>query len=349
MKKISVHLVSWNGAKYIPHLFESLRKQTFTDWQLIILDNNSSDGTVERIERELVNFPFEHRLVKLKENVGFAGGHNKLYAGTNTPYILPLNQDMYLTPDVLEKLAAYMDTHPDAAAISPRLMRWDFQDIEKAGLEKSLSSVVDSFGLEIWRNRRVIEKEAQAEWVDVKKRIGNVEAVEVFGVSGAFPLLRRSALEKVALPDGTFFDASYHVYKEDVDLAYRLRLAGYRAYIIPEAVAYHDRSAARPKQLDDVTASKNKKAQSEWVKYHSYKNQIMTIYKNEIWQNFILDLPWILWYELKKFAWYALFDRKILKGIGEIWKMRYDLYKKRQTIHAKCAVDWKYIRSWYAR
>lgn len=349
MKKISVHLVSWNGAKYIPHLFDSLRKQTFQDWQLIILDNNSQDGTVERIERELVNFPFEHRFVKLKENIGFAGGHNKLYAGTNTPYILPLNQDMYLMPETLQKLAVHMDAHPDVAALSPRLMRWDFQNIEKVGLEKSFSSLVDSFGLEIWRSRRVIEKDAQTEWVDVEKRIGNTDAVEVFGVSGAFPLLRRTALQKIALPDGTFFDASYHAYKEDVDLAFRLRLAGFRAFIIPVAVAYHDRSAARPKQLDDVTASKNKKAQSEWVKYHSYKNQIMTIYKNEIWQNFILDLPWILWYELKKFVWYALFDRKILKGLGEIWKMRSDLYKKRQTIHAKRAVDWKYIRSWYAR
>lgn len=349
MKKISVHLVTWNGAKYIPYLFDSLRKQTYQDWQLIILDNNSQDGTVERIERELVNFPFEHRFVKLKENTGFAGGHNKLYAGTKTPYILPLNQDMYLMSDTLEKLADYMESHLDVAVVSPRLMRWDFGDIEKVGLEKSFSAYIDSFGLEIWRNRRVIEKEAQTEWSELQKRIGDKDAVEVFGVSGTFPLLRRSALEKVALPDGTFFDAAYHAYKEDVDLAFRLRIAGFRACILPSVVAYHDRSAARPKQLDDMTASKNKKAQSEWVKYHSYKNHLMTLYKNEYWQNVVLDLPWILWYELKKFLWYVLFDQKILKGLSEIGKKRSELHKKRQAIVAQRAVDWKYIRSWYAR
>lgn len=349
MKKISVHLVSWNGAKYIPHLFDSLRKQTYTDWQLIILDNNSQDGTVERIERELVNFPFEHRFIKLKENIGFAGGHNKLYAGTNTPYILPLNQDMYLESHVLEKLAGYMEAHPGVAAVSPRLMRWDFQDIERVGLEKSFSSYVDSFGLEIWRNRRVIEKYAQQEWKEVQQKIGNTEAVEVFGVSGAFPLLRRSALKQVELPDGTFFDASYHAYKEDVDLAFRLRGAGFSAFILTDAVAHHDRSAARPKQLDDVTAGKNKKLQSEWVKYHSYKNHLMTIYKNEDWRNITLDFPWILWYELKKFAWYLLFDQKILKGLLEMWKLRKELYKKRKVIKIQKKVNWKYIRSWYAR
>jgi len=349
MKKISVHLVSWNGAKYIPHLFDSLRKQTFTDWQLIILDNNSEDGTVERIERELVHFPIEHRFMKAKENTGFAGGHNRLYAGTKTPYILPLNQDMYLAPDVLEKLATFMDIHSQAAVVSPRLMRWDFQDIEKVGLEKSFSSSIDSFGLEIWRSGRVIEKDAQAPWEEVKKRIGDVRDVEVFGVSGTFPLLRRTALEKVALPDGTFFDASYHAYKEDVDLAFRLRQAGCSAYICTDAVAYHDRSAARPKQLDDVTASKNKKAQSEWVKYHSYKNHLMTMYKNYTWQNTVLDFPWICWYEMKKFVWYVLFDRKILKGLGEIWNMRNDLYKKRQSIAAQRTVNWKYTRSWYVQ
>lgn len=349
MKKISVHLVTWNGAKYIPHLFDSLRKQTYTDWQLIILDNNSQDGTVERIERELVNFPFEHRFVKLKENTGFAGGHNKLYAGTKTPYILPLNQDMYLMPDTLEKLAAFMEAHSDVAVVSPRLMRWDFQNIEKYGLQHSFSPVIDSFGLEIWRNRRVIEKEAQTEWEVLKKKIGDTDAVEAFGVSGTFPMLRRSALEKVALPDGTFFDASYHAYKEDVDLAFRLRLAGFKAYVIPRAVAYHDRSAARPSRLDDITASKNKKAQSEWVKYHSYKNHLMTLYKNELWQNFLLDLPFIIWYEFKKFAWYALFDRKILKGIGEIWHMRHELRRKRRAIAVQRKVDWRYIRSWYTR
>lgn len=349
MKKISVHLVTWNGAKYIPYLFDSLRKQTYQDWQLIILDNNSQDGTVERIERELVNFPFEYRFVKLKENTGFAGGHNKLYAGTNTPYILPLNQDMYLMPDTLEKLAAFMETHQDVAVVSPRLMRWDFQNIEKDGLQKSFSSVIDSFGLEVWRNRRVIEKEAQTEWDILKKKIGDTEAVEVFGVSGTFPLLRRSALQNIALPDGTFFDASYHAYKEDVDLAFRLRAAGFSAFILPSAVAYHDRSAARPKQLDDMTASKNKKAQSEWVKYHSYKNHLMTLYKNEYWQNVLLDLPWILWYELKKLVWYALFDRKILKGLSEIAKMSSSLKEKRKTVKAQRAVDWKYIRTWYAR
>lgn len=347
-KKLSVHLVTWNGAKYIPYLFESLKNQTYKDWKLFVWDNSSSDNTVELIKKELNNFVVQSNLVENKENLGFAGGHNKLFRGCDSEYFLLLNQDMYLMPDCFEKMVKFMGENEDVAAISPRLMRWDFKGNSKG----EFTDQVDSLGLKVLRNRRIIEKYTGKKWEELKSKMRmsfrtRGTAKEVFGVSGALPMFRREAMDEIKFKDGKFFDESYHSYKEDVDLAFRLQSAGFKSFVLLDATAYHDRSAAGPKDMDDKSAIKNKKEQSDWVKYHSYKNHLMTLYKNEYWQNFLLDFPWIFWYELKKFVYFLLFDRKILSGLKEVWGSRIDIRGKRYEIKSKRKVGWKEIIKWW--
>ena len=349
MAKLSVHLVTWNGSKYVPFLFESLRKQIFHDWKFYILDNASSDGMAQAMKQELNNFPVQYELIEHPENSGFAGGHNILFQKTQSDYIVLLNQDMVLQPDCLEKITRFLDAHSDVAVVSPRLMKWDFA-------AKEFTDSVDALGLKVFRNRRVIEKYTGKQWSMLKpkmnlsfraERFRDGAALEVFGVSGALPAFRRSAVQEVAFSDGTIFDSNYHVYKEDVDLAFRLRSAGHRSFVLLEAVAYHDRSAAGPEQMDDRTALENKKKQSEWVKYHSYKNHLMTLYKNEYWQNLLLDFPWIFWYELKKFVYFLVWDRKVLQGLSEVSKSRKELATRRQEIQQKRRATWKEMRGWW--
>ncbi len=345
--KLSVHLVTWNGAKYVPFLFESLRKQTFTDWHLYILDNNSADGTVAAIEKELVDFPISHTFYKLSENTGFAGGHNRLYKETKSKYFLPLNQDMYLEPDCLLKLIDFMENHQDVGSLSPRLMRWNFAQVEEGNLSNSFTDQVDTLGLRVYRNRRVVDQYGLQAWGKLKEQFSE-DSLEVFGNSGALPLFRKKAIDAVAFSDRTFFDESYHSYKEDVDLAYRLRSAGFQSFVLLSAVTYHDRSAAGPEGgMSDMAASKNKKQQSSWVKYHSYKNHLMTLYKNEYWQNILLDFPWILWYELRKLIWFLLFDRSVLKGLGEMWRLRKAIRDRKLEIRRKRVVGWREMRVWW--
>ncbi|MFA6424364.1 MAG: glycosyltransferase family 2 protein [Candidatus Magasanikbacteria bacterium] len=353
MQKLSVHLVVWNGAKYIPFLFESLRKQTCKDWFLYIVDNDSKDNTIELIKKELENFSVPYKFVVNPTNNGFAGGHNQVYRDTDSEYFLLLNQDMYLQPDCLDKMVVFLDDNKDVAAVSPRLMKWDFAKIATEGLEKSFSNQIDALGLKIFRNRRVIEQYTQCNWDDVKKDYrfhGNdnvIKPLEVFGASGAFPMLRRSAMQQVAFDGSQFLDESYHAYKEDVDLSYRLQSAGFKSYILLDIVAYHDRTGAGPKGMDDKSAIQNKKNQSPWVQYHSYKNHLRTLYKNEYWRNVTLDFPWILWYELKKFAFLLLFDRKVLAGLKEVWQGREDLKSKRKQINKIKKADYKSLRKWW--
>lgn len=340
--KVSVHVVAWNGAKYIPHLFASLRAQTFTDWELVVLDNASSDNSAELIGKELENWSGVKKFIKNSVNIGFAGGHNQLYGASNSEYFLLLNQDLFLAPDCIEQLVKIMETEKDVAVVSPRLMKWNFAEIATNGLAKSFSQTIDSLGLKVLRNRRVVEIGGGEEWPNLES-----QAVRVFGVSGTMPLFRRSAIKTVEFSPTEFFDRSYFMYKEDVDLAFRLQSAGFAAAVVTGAVAYHDRTAAGPRELSDAAAAINKKNQSQVVKYNSVKNQLLTLYKNEYWQNTMLDFPWILWYELKKWIWHLLFDWQALTSHREIWRLRKEMYAKRQLIKSKRKVSWRHMRRWW--
>lgn len=344
MPKLSVHLVTWNGAKYFPYLFASLKNQTYRDWHLYIWDNASdSSADIAMLEKLADTLPVPWRGTFHDTNLGFAGGHNEVYFRTNEEYFVLLNQDLYVAPDCLEKLVVFMDAHPDAAAASPRLMKWD---VNASELQQSFTNTVDSLGLRVWRNRRVTELGAGEIW-DATSATKIPAAREVFGVSGTLPIFRRTAIQAVQFRPDQFFDNLYQSYKEDVDLAWRLQSAGYQAFVLENAVAYHDRSAAGPRELSDTAAARNKTTQASWVQYHSYKNHLMTLYKNERWQNFLLDFPWILWYELKKFGWLLLFAPGVLKGLGDIWRNRHKLEIKNKLIQSKRKTSWSGLRKWW--
>ncbi len=334
MVKLTVQLLVWNGEKYISHLFESLRRQTSRDWQIYILDNGSSDNSVEAIKKELENFNIPCHFEEGKENLGFAGGHNYIYNQTDTEYVLFLNQDLFLEPDCFEKLISFMDKNSEAASISPRLMKWNINS-----LDHFFSEYVDSLGLKVHKNRTVTD------WYNGKKYElfpDKKEFVEVFGVSGTLPMFRRKSIDNVLYDGEYMFDPDYGSYKEDIDLAFRLRSSGFKSFILLDTCAYHDRAS-------NVALSmiENKKRQPEYVKYNSYKNHIMTIYKNEYWQNFILDFFWIVCYEVGKFGWLLMFDRTVLKGWKEIWELRKKMKDRRRQIIKKRKIKWNVIRKWF--
>ena len=345
--KLSVHLVTWNGVRYLPYLFDSLRAQPYKDWELFVWDNDSQDETPLVLRGLLADFPVPHHATFHKDNIGFAGGHNRLFfhAGSSE-YFLLLNQDMYLDPLCFERLVSFLDKNQKAAAVSPRLMRWDFPVVETNGIEKSLTNVVDALGLKIFRSRRVIEQYTKYHWNELSSSFSD-RVLPVFGVSGALPMFRRSAIESVQFTPDQFLDETYHSYKEDVDLAYRLFSAGYHSYVLLDVVSHHDRSGAGPKGLDDRGAAKNKREQSSWVKYHSYKNHLRTLWKNMYWQNILLDFPFIIWYEIKKCIWFILFDRAVLRGFFELFSGRKDIKEKRKAIIKTRTRSWRDIRRWW--
>ncbi len=342
MAKISINLLIWNGKKYIPFCLESLRQQTYSDWELNILDNASSDNADKYLKEYYPNY----RINKSKNNIGFAKGHNRLISWTKSEYILCLNQDTILTPDFLKNAIEFLDQHPEVGAISPKIYKWDFNKLninqtpepEKAlkMLEIGKTNVIDSCGLKIFKNHQVVDW-GQGEKDNLKFQ----QKQEIFGVSGALPIYRRSVLEKIKI-NNEYFEEDFFSYKEDVDLSYRLQLAGYKIYFLPQVIAYHDRTTSKHKSL-----FKGRQLKSEWIKQYSYKNHLWCILKNEFTTNLIKYFFPIFWHELKKLIYIIFFERQTLrffiKNIKEYKKMKNKknyIFKNIVKIKAKDLAKW---------
>lgn len=333
--KLAVQLVTWNGQEYIPELFASLEKQNFSDWELLIWDNGSSDHTLELIDQHKQQLNVPVRIVKSSENIGFSPAHDSLFGESQSEYVLTLNQDVILEKNVFLALVSYLDNHKNIGSVAPRVMR--LENMEK-------TSLIDSLGLEMRRSRQVVDFKAGEVW-DPEEYCRRVDLL-VFGVSAAVAMYSRSVVRKTG---DTLFDRSYFAYQEDIDLAWRLQKFGFASAVALEVVAWHSRGSRESVKKGIIAAIKNKLYhQSYLVRYHSYKNHLMTIYKNENWQNFLLDFIWIFWYELKKFLYFLILDPKILGGLGEVWKNRARLFEERRRIAAGGTRSWREIGKWLA-
>lgn len=329
--RVSINLVTWNGKKYLPFCLDSVFKQTFRDFSLFILDNGSTDGTVEYLK----NFQFpipDFKTAFNEKNIGFAAGHNQAIEATKSEYILLLNQDIILESDFLSNVVKFLDAHPEVGAVTGKLLRWDFCNGKK-------TDMLDSAGLKIWKNHRLAELGSGEQDGENWKR-----PFEVFGVSGAAAVYRRSALESSAI-FGEYLDPDFFSYKEDIDLAYRLRLFGWKSWFLPEAVGYHDRTA-RSDNGGDVEAARRRKNKSSFVNYHSYKNHLFFLTKNVpagIWLRYGCRIKW---YELRKFIYLLFFEPRTLRGIWEFLKKLPKMRKKRKWIMTHKKVSVEEIKKW---
>ncbi len=330
--KLSVQLVVWNGEKYLPALINSVIHQNFKDFELLILDNASSDSSREVLKDLLNGTNVKYSLFSENNNIGFAGGHNYLFKKSDCEYVALVNQDMVLTSNAFEDLVNFLEKHPNTASVAPLLLR--LQNGYKV-------NIVDSAGLVVYRNRRIADllsgEDARA------LNLQNSEQ-EVFGVSGAFAVFDRKKINCVN-DNQELFDDKYFAYQEDFDLAWRLRAAGFDSYVLHQVLSYHERSVRSITGSGAKQVVENKQKQPFSIRYYSYRNHLMTLIKNESLQGVGVDFLPILWYELKKFIYNLLFDTAVLKGIGEVINNWTNLTKKRRFVQSQCRQP-KFIRKW---
>ena len=343
MSKVSINLLLWNGEKYLPFCLESLKKQSFSDWELNILNNGSTDNSLKYLKEHYPQF----RVNSLKQNIGFARGHNKLISWTNSEYILCLNQDTILEPNFLKNAVRFLDKNKNIGAISPKIYKWDFKkldietppepEIAEKISEIGKTTIIDSCGLKIFKNHQVVDWGQGEE--DSKKFSS---AKSIFGVSGALPIYRRKTLEKIKI-NNEYFDEDFFSYKEDVDLSYRIQLAGYKIYFLPQVIGYHDRSISKDKSI-----IKDRKIKTNWIKQHSYKNHLWCIVKNEFSKNLFKYFLPIFWYELKKFLYILILENKTLKFFLKNKKEYKKIIKKRKYIYQNMVkIKAEQLAKWY--
>ncbi|MFH1253134.1 MAG: glycosyltransferase family 2 protein [Candidatus Uhrbacteria bacterium] len=285
MATLVLQLLTFKQAETLPPLFASLKNQTDKDWKLLVLDNGSSPEMREKqtsvIKKTEPDFPIEFFFSD--KNLGFSGGHEFLYEKNNADYVMLVNDDIIFETDYIARLKKFLDENQKVGAVAGAILRWHF--LEDGSVKKT--EIVDSLGLGKNRAHKVFDLEAG------KTFVPSSEPVEVFGVSGCLPMYRRSAV------GDQLFDPTYINYKEDVDVAYRLKKTGWLAMMIPEARAFHKRSFQ--------SFSSRKKISVE-LQFLSYRNHWRNLRKHLVFQDWLRNGWAIIPFEAIKF-FYFLFTQ----------------------------------------
>lgn len=255
---VSVIIVNWNGREHLARCLRSLMAQTYDGFEIIFVDNGSSDGSVLYVRE---HFPGV-RVIENGENLGFATPNNQAIRVAAGRYIVTLNNDTETPPQWLEALVTAAEAHPEIGAFAS-LVVFDAQRqmIDSAGLSVSLAG--------IGCQSRLGEDARQVR-----------EPEEVFGVCAAAALYRRELFDDVGL-----FDDDYFAYYEDVDLAWRARLRGWRAMLVPQAVVYHVHSA---------TGGRGSAFKARLLA----RNKLWTTFKNYPFPAWLAFLPIIMAYDI---------------------------------------------------
>ncbi len=327
---VSINLLIFNGKKYIKSCLSSVLAQTYPNIEILVIDNASSDNSAKIVKS--LRSP-KIKLIENKRNFGFAGAHNQGIEKTKGKYILCLNQDVILDKNFVARAVQILKKNSKIAALQGKLLRLD-KNIKP-------TNVIDSTGLLMLRNRRIISRgQGKVDRGEYNKQ------EEIFGGDGAAPVYRRKALKDVAI-DGEIFDEDFFAYKEDVDLAWRLRLYGWEAWYCPEARAWHARTSGESAAQTYLEIVKERRKISKFSKYVSFKNQRLMQIKNELCWLFIKHLLWILPKEIGSWFYVLLFERYTWKAIEDLLRQLPGAFKKRKIIMARRRVGTKKMKKWF--
>ena len=225
--KLSVIIVNYNVKHFLEQCLHSVQKACNNiDSEILVVDNNSVDGSCSLVKDK---FP-EVILLENKTNVGFSIANNQAIKQAKGEYILLLNPDTVVEEDTFAKVLEFMDKTPNAGALGIKMIdgKGNFLPESKRGLPTPLVAFYKIFGLS-----KLFPKNKKFGAYHLSY-LNNDKIHKVDVLSGAFMLLRKTVLNKVGLLDEGFF-----MYGEDIDLSYRITLAGYENYYFPETTIIH--------------------------------------------------------------------------------------------------------------
>ncbi len=218
--KVSVVIPHLLGEETLSACLASLRKSVFRDYEVLLVDNGSTDHSVSRARER---FPEVH-VVSLKTNRGFAGGCNAGIREARGEYVFLFNDDAEVTPECLERLVRTADSDPRTAACQPKILNW--KERSRFDYAGGGGGLLDLLGYPFCLGRVFEHLEEDRGQYD--------QGREVFWASGAAGLFRRKAILETGLLDEAFF-----AHMEEIDLCWRLHLAGYSVCSVPSAVVFH--------------------------------------------------------------------------------------------------------------
>ena len=316
---VSITIVTWNSGAIIKACLDSLFNQTYPNVEVIVVDNGSKDNTLEVLQ----SYP-AIKVLRQEANLGFCKGHNLAINQSQGKYILPLNPDVVMTETYIAHLIKAAESDPQVGIVAGRLLLTPFES------NSSNTRVIDSTGLFLKKTRQqYIRGHGQLD-----RDVYN-QPEYIFGACGAAPLYRKEMLEACKF-EGQYFDEAFFAHKEDVDLAWRAQLLGWKSLYTPNAVAYHTRTF-KPGKRENI---------SKEIRLHAVKNRYLLLIKNELLSTFIKHIWHILFYDFRLLVYLFLFEPSSLKGLIKVSNLIPQMLRWRKFIMAHRKVDGQYILTW---
>ncbi|MBQ6612798.1 MAG: glycosyltransferase family 2 protein [Alistipes sp.] len=218
--KLSVVILNWNGRKHLERFLPSVVQHTSGEAEVVVADNGSTDDSLQWLHD---NYP-QVRTIVLDQNYGFAGGYNRSLQQVDSDYVLLLNSDVEVTSGWWQPLVELLDNEKDVAAVAPKLRSVDNPDMfEYAGAS---GGFIDYLGYPFCRGRILSAVERDEGQYDDRR--------DIFWASGAALCCRREVYVELGGLDEDFF-----AHMEEIDLQWRMQLAGWRIMVEPRSVVYH--------------------------------------------------------------------------------------------------------------
>lgn len=315
---VTAIVVAYQSREHLEGCLTALSAQTGSRIETIVADNGSTDGGPELVEKA---FP-SVRVLRLGENLGYAAANDRALAEARGEHVLFLNPDCRLAPDYVARALAALTRDPRAAAVQGKLRK---------AAAPGEPPRLDSTGIVVTRSRRNFDRD------EGRPDDGRRDAAgEVFGVSGAASLWRRAALDDVAV-EGEPLDASYWMYREDVDICWRARRLGWRFLYEPSATAEHGRGFGR-----------HDRARVPRVLRHaSLRNRYLTIWKNDGWGSLLRALPRLALFELAQALHVLLREPSLLLAYLDALARLPGALRKRREIRRRAKVSPREIEAWF--
>jgi GT2 family glycosyltransferase len=319
---VTVTLVTYNSGRFIKRCLESVLEQNYSDFDVVVIDNASTDGTADILEQ----FADRCRIYYNEKNIGFAAAQNQAIALSTADWILTLNPDVLLDADFIDALVQAGHLDSKAGTICGKLLtiRASFVLPEK--------QLVDSTGIYFTPTLRHLDRGSQE--VDN----GHYRSFEyVFGATAAAALYRRAMIEDISV-QGEFFDPDFFVYREDADVAWRAQLMGWRCIYTPLARGYHVRNVLPG----------NRRALPPVINMHSVKNRFLLRIKNMTPRLYRHNWLSITGRDLVVIGACLVHEHTSLRAFFYLARNWRRFWTKRREIMKRRRVEDDYISSWFS-
>ena len=319
---VSVTIVTYNSGRFIKRCLESVLAQKYDHKEIIVIDNASTDGTIDILEQ------FEDRcqVVYNGENIGFAAAQNQAIELSSAEWVLTLNPDVLLLPNFIQALVDAGQVDPKVGTVCGKLLTI------KSTFDHLETPLVDSTGIYFTPMLRHLDRGSQE--VDNGHYLNHEY---VFGATAAAALYRRSMIDDVAV-FGEFFDPDFFVYREDADVAWRAQLFGWRCIYTPNARGYHVRNVLPG----------NRRALPPEINMHSVKNRFLMRLKNMTGDLYRKNWLSITARDAIVLGCCLVREQSSLKAFFYVAKHWRKVLEKRRVIMNRRRVSDEYLASWFS-